>query len=165
MGSAGLQIAKAFGARVIAVAGAGWKLQRSRELGADEGINHREQNVLDEIRTLTNKRGVDVVFDHVGTATWDTSLRALARGGRLVTCGATSGAEATTDIRYIYGRKLSILGSWMGTKRDLHHALRLVEQGRLRPVVHAVLPLEQTARAQEILERSEHFGKVVLRID
>ena len=165
VGSAGLQIAKAFGARVIAVAGAGWKLQRSRELGADEGINHREQNVLDEIRTLTNKRGVDVVFDHVGTATWDTSLRALARGGRLVTCGATSGAEAMTDIRYIYGRKLSILGSWMGTKRDLHHALRLVEQGRLRPVVHAVLPLEQTARAQEILERSEHFGKVVLRID
>lgn len=162
VGSAGIQIAKAFGARVLAVAGAGWKLEKARALGADEVINHREQSVLDEVRRLTGKRGVEVVFDHVGAATWDTSLRALARGGRLLTCGATSGAEATTDIRYIYGRKLSILGTWMGTKRDLHQAVALLARGMLRPIVHAVLPLDELARAEEILERSEQFGKVVL---
>lgn len=164
VGSAGIQIAKAHGARVLAVAGADWKLERARALGADEGINHRRQAVLDEVRRLTGRRGVDVVFDHVGAAVWDTSLRALARGGRLLTCGATSGAEAATDVRYVFGRELSILGTWMGTKRDLHRALALLAQGRLRPVVHAVLPLEELARAEEMLERSEQFGKVVLRV-
>ena len=165
VGSAGLQIACAFGARVLAVAGAGWKLEKARALGAAETINHREQDVLEEVRRLTGRRGVDVVFDHVGAATWDTSIKALARGGRLVTCGATSGAEAPTDLRYLYGRRLSIFGTWMGTKGELHAALALLRQGRLRPVVHAVLPLEEAARAQEILERSEQLGKVVLRVD
>jgi NADPH:quinone reductase-like Zn-dependent oxidoreductase len=164
VGSAAIQIARAFGARVIAVAGADWKLERARALGADETINHRAQDVLEEVRRLTGKRGVDLVVDHVGAATWDTSLKALARGGRLLTCGATSGAEAATDIRYIFGRRLAILGTWMGPKRDLRQALALLEAGRLRPVVHAVLPLEELARAEEILERAEHFGKVVLRV-
>lgn len=164
VGSAGIQIAKVFGARVIAVAGASWKLDKARRLGADEVINHREQNVLEEVRRLTSRRGVDIVFDHVGAPTWDASLKSLARRGRLVTCGATSGAEATTDIRYIFGRKLSIHGTWMGTKREMHQVMRLVDQGKLEPVVHQVFPLEQAARAQEIMERSEHFGKLVLTI-
>jgi len=164
VGSAGIQIAKVFGAKVIAIAGAGWKLEKARSLGADEVINHKDQNVLEEVRRLTARRGVDIVFDHVGAATWDTSLKSLARGGRLVTCGATSGAEAVTDIRYIFGRKLSIHGTWMGTKREMHQVMRLVEQGRLRPVVHQVFPLEDAARAQEIMERSEHFGKLVLTV-
>lgn len=164
VGSAGLQIAKLFGARVLAVVGATWKAARARELGADEVIEHRQQNVLEEVRRLTDRRGVDVVFDHVGAATWETSLKALARGGRLVTCGATSGAEAATDIRYIYGRRLTIFGTWMGAKRELHQAMALVAQKRLRPVVHAVLPLEELARAEAILERSEQFGKVVLQV-
>jgi len=163
VGSAGLQIAKLFGARVIAVVGAPWKADRARALGADEVIDHRRHDVLEEVRRLTNRRGVEVVFDHVGAATWDTSIRALARGGRLVTCGATSGAEATTDLRYLYSRRLTISGTWVGTKRELHQVMALVGRGRLRPVVHQVLPLEELARAEEILERSEHFGKVVLR--
>ena len=164
VGIAGIQIAKLYAARVIAVSGASWKLERAKALGADEIINYREQDVGDAVRRLTDRRGVDVVFDHVGAATWQTSIRALTRGGRLVTCGATSGPEAVTDIRYIYGRRLSILGSWMGTKDNLRAAMRLVDLGRLRPVVHEVFPLNEAARAQGVMERSEHFGKLVLRV-
>ena len=162
VGSAGVQIARAFGARVIATAGAGWKLDRARALGVDDVINHTEQNVYDEVRRLTDRRGVDVVFDHVGTATWETSLKVLNRGGRLVTCGATTGAEAATDIRYIYGRRLSIHGTWLGAKRELYDVMRLIEAGTLSPVVHAVLPLAQAAEAHRMMERREHFGKIVL---
>lgn len=164
VGSAGIQIARAFGARIIAVAGAEWKLAKARALGADEVINHREQDVGAEVRRLTDRRGVDIVFDHVGAATWNTSLKALARGGRLVTCGATSGAEAPTDLRYIYGRRLSIHGTWVGTKRELRQAMHLVEQGSLRPVVHEVFPLERAAHAQRLMEESGHFGKLVLSV-
>lgn len=162
VGSAGLQIARLFAGRVIATAGAGWKLDRAKALGADEVINHSEQSVADEVRRLTDRRGVDVVFDHVGAQTWETSLKALARGGRLVTCGATVGPEATTDIRYIFGRQLSIHGTWLGAKRDLHELLPLVAAGRLLPMIHAVLPLPQAAEAHRIMERREHFGKIVL---
>ncbi len=164
VGSAGIQIAKLFNARVIAVAGAPWKLEKAKSLGADEGIDYREQDVPEEIRRLTDRRGMDIVFDHVGAATWQTSLKVLGRGGRLVTCGATSGPEATTDIRYIYSRKLSIHGTWMGTKRELYEVMRLVEAKKLRPVVHQVFPLERAAEAQTMMERSEHFGKMVLRV-
>jgi NADPH:quinone reductase-like Zn-dependent oxidoreductase len=164
VGSAGIQIAKLFNARVIAVAGAPWKLEKARSLGADEGIDYREQDVPEEIKRLTGRRGMDIVFDHVGAATWQTSLKVLGRGGRLVTCGATSGPEATTDIRYIYSRKLSIHGTWMGTKRELYEVMRLVEAKKLRPVVHQVFPLERAAEAQTMMERSEHFGKMVLRV-
>jgi len=164
VGSAGIQIAKLFNARVIAVAGAPWKLEKAKSLGADEGIDYREQDVPEEIKRLTGRRGMDIVFDHVGAATWQTSLKVLGRGGRLVTCGATSGSEATTDIRYIYSRKLSIHGTWMGTKRELYEVMRLVEAKKLRPVVHQVFPLERAAEAQTMMERSEHFGKVVLQL-
>ncbi|HEY6102657.1 MAG TPA: zinc-binding dehydrogenase [bacterium] len=164
VGSAGIQIAKLYDARVIATSGASWKLERAKALGADIVINHREQDVGEAVRRLTDRRGVDVVFDHVGAPTWQTSIRALSRGGRLVTCGATGGAEAATDIRYIYGRRLSIHGAWMGTKENLRSAMRLVEQGALRPVVHEVFPLDDAVRAQERMERSEHFGKLVLRV-
>ncbi|MDR7521372.1 MAG: zinc-binding dehydrogenase [Armatimonadota bacterium] len=162
VGSAGVQIAKALGARVLATVGAAWKAERARDLGADEVINHTEQNVYEEVRRLTDRRGVDVAFDHVGKATWETSLRVLARGGRLVTCGATTGPDATTDIRYIFSRQLSIHGTYMGPKRDLHAVMRLVEAGRIRPVVHAVLPLAEAAEAHRMLERREQFGKIVL---
>lgn len=162
VGSAAVQIARTLGARVIATAGAGWKLDRARELGADEVINHAEQDVAAELRRLVGRRGVDIVFDHVGAATWETSLKALARGGRLVTCGATSGSEAMTDVRYIYGRQLTIAGTWVGTKRELREVMRLVEAGRVRPVVHAVLPLARAADAHRMMERREQFGKIVL---
>jgi len=164
VGSAAIQIAKLFSTRVIAIAGGRWKLERAKALGADETIDHREQDVLEEVRRLTDKRGADVVFDHVGAATWQTSIKALARGGRLVTCGATSGSEAPTDIRYIYGRRLSIHGTWMGTKGELYELMRLVEQGRLKPVVHQVFPMEDAVKAQEVMEERRHFGKLVLKL-
>jgi NADPH:quinone reductase-like Zn-dependent oxidoreductase len=163
VGSAGVQIAKAMGARVIATAGSDWKLERARSLGADDVLNHSAANVLEEVRTRTGRRGVDIVFDHVGAATWETSVKVLARGGRLVTCGATAGAEAATDLRYIYGRQLSIYGTWLGTKREFYDVMRYVERGVLRPVVHDVMPLEDAAAGHRIIERREQFGKIVLR--
>jgi len=162
VGSVAIQIAKVFGARVIAVAGADWKLERARGLGADETLNHRTQQVGDEVRRLTDRRGVDIVVEHVGEATWDVSLKALARGGRLVTCGATSGFAALTDLRYVFSRRLLIRGTLMGSKGTLFEILRLVESGRLRPVVHEVIPLREARRAHETMERSEQFGKLVL---
>ncbi len=162
IGSAAIQVAKLFGARVIATAGAAWKLERARALGADDVIDHGGQSVYDEVRRLTDRRGVDVVFEHVGAATWDTSLRLLARGGRLVTCGATTGPEGKTDIRYVFGRQLSIHGSWVGHKRELLEVMVPVSEGLLRPIVHAVLPLAKAAEAHGIMERREQFGKIVL---
>lgn len=162
VGSAAIQIARLHGARVIATAGAAWKLDRARSLGADETINHAVQDVYDEVRRLTNRRGVDIVFEHVGASTWEASLRLLARGGRLVTCGATTGGEARTDIRYIFSRELSIHGTWLGPKRDIHAVMVPVAQRLLRPVVHKTLPLEKAAEAHMMMERREHFGKIVL---
>lgn len=162
VGSAGIQIAKLFGARVLAVAGSRWKVDKAAALGADAGIDYREADVLEEVRRLTGKRGVEVVFDHVGAATWQTSIKALMRGGRLVTCGATAGAEAPTDLRYVFGRRLSIYGTWMGSKGELYDLMRAVEAGRLRPVVHQVFPWQEAVHAQDVMERSEHFGKLVL---
>jgi NADPH:quinone reductase-like Zn-dependent oxidoreductase len=162
VGSAAIQIAKVFDARVIAIAGADWKLERARALGADETINHATQQVGEEVRRLTNRRGVDVVFEHVGQATWETSLRALTRGGRLVTCGATSGFAAQTDLRYVFARRILVRGTFMGSKGTMYEIMRLVDAGRLRPVVHAVLPLEDAPRSHEMMERSEQFGKLIL---
>lgn len=162
VGSAAIQIAKVFDARVIAIAGADWKLERARALGADETINHATHAVADEVRRLTGRRGVDVVVEHVGQATWETSLRALARGGRLVTCGSTSGFAAQTDLRFVFSRRLMIRGTFMGSKGTMPEILRLVEAGRLRPVVHNVRPLRDARSAHETMERREQFGKLVL---
>jgi NADPH:quinone reductase-like Zn-dependent oxidoreductase len=162
VGSAAIQVAKVFGARVLAVAGADWKLERARALGADEAINHTIARVGDEVRRLTARRGVDIVFEHVGQATWDASIKALARGGRLVTCGSTSGHAAQTDLRYVFSRRLTIRGTFMGGRSTLFDIFRLVSAGRLHPVVHEVMPLREVRRAHELLERGEHFGKVIL---
>jgi NADPH:quinone reductase-like Zn-dependent oxidoreductase len=164
VGSAGLQIAKLWGAMVYATAGTEEKCARARELGADVTINYRQKDFLAEVRALTAKRGVDVVFEHVGAETFDRSLRALARGGRLVICGATTGADATINLRLIFFKLLSILGSTMGSLAELREILRHVEAGRLRPVVDRVMPLAQIAEAHRILERREAFGKIVLRV-
>ncbi len=162
VGSAAIQIAKVYHARVIAVAGEDWKLKRARELGADETINYRTQDVLEEVRRLTDRRGVDVVFEHVGSATWEVSIRALGRGGRLVTCGATSGPVAQTDLRYVFARSLSIYGTMIGTKAELWQLLPLVEQGVLQPVLDRVFPMSEVQEAHRYLESGRHFGKVVL---
>ncbi len=164
VGSAAIQIAKFFGARVIATAGNDEKLAKARELGADEVIHHFIMPISKEVRRLTNNRGVDVVVEHVGTATWDHSLKSLAPGGRLVTCGATTGFDAKLDIRFLFSRHLSILGSYMGTKDELRTVLKLVAQGRLRPAVDKIWPLQECATAHSYLESAKQFGKVVLTV-
>jgi len=164
VGSAAIQIAKFFGARVIATAGTDEKLQKAKQLGADYLINHKTQKIRDEVRRLTNKRGVDVVFEHVGTATWDDSLASLAVGGRLVTCGATTGYDAKVDLRFLFTRQLSLLGSYMGTKSELQTVMKLVAAGKLKPIVDRVFPLAEAAAAHAYLESSSQFGKVVLRV-
>jgi NADPH:quinone reductase-like Zn-dependent oxidoreductase len=164
VGSAAIQVAKFFGARVIATAGTDAKLEKARQLGADHTINHRSQKIREEVRRITNKRGVDVVFEHVGTATWDDSLSSLAPSGRLVTCGATTGFDAKIDLRFLFSRQLSVLGSYMGTKSELYTVLKLVASGRLRPIVDCVFPLAEAVAAHTYLESSRQFGKVVLHI-
>jgi len=164
VGVAAIQIAKFFGAQVIATASSDEKLVKARELGADHTINHKSQKIRDEVRRITGKRGVDVVFEHVGTATWDDSLASLAASGRLVTCGATTGYDAKVDLRFLFTRQLSLLGSYMGTKNDLRTVMKLVAGGRLKPVVDRVFPLAEAAAAHAYLESGAQFGKVVLTV-
>src|SRR6266403_4021183 len=164
VGSAAIQIAKFFGARVIATAGSDEKLTKARELGADHTINHKSQKIRDEVRRITNKRGVDVVFEHVGTATWDDCLASLAPAGRLVTCGATTGYDAKIDLRFLFSRQLSLLGSYMGVKSELHTIMKLVAASRLKPVVDRTFPLAEAAAAHAYLESAQQFGKVVLKV-
>jgi NADPH:quinone reductase-like Zn-dependent oxidoreductase len=162
VGSAAIQIAKVLGAKVIATAGSEAKCDRGRLLGADHVVNYATHDFLAEVRRLTAKRGVDVVFEHVGKATWEQSLLALARGGRLVTVGATTGYDPPTDLRHVFYRSLSVLGSTMGSKGELFQVLRLVDEGRLGPVLDRVLPLAQAGEAQKLMEDRAQFGKIVL---
>ena len=164
VGSAAIQIAKAMSARVIATAGSEEKLQLAKKLGADETINHSTQKIADEVKRLTNRRGADVVFEHVGAATWDQSVASLTPGGRLVTCGVTTGYDVHMDLRFLFSRQLSLLGSFMGSKAELYSVLELVERGILKPVVDKVYPLEKAAEAHARLENREQFGKVVLKV-
>jgi NADPH:quinone reductase-like Zn-dependent oxidoreductase len=163
VGSAAIQIAKAAGARVIATAGSEPKLAKARELGADETLLHTGEFAR-EVKKLTGGRGVDVVFEHVGAATWDQSVFSLKPGGRLVTCGATTGFESKLNINYLFSRQLSILGSFMGFKSDLFAALELFKRGMLKPVIDTVFPLDRAADAHRRLENREQFGKVVLSV-
>ena len=162
VGSIGIQIAKLRGARVIATAGSDEKLEKARELGADEVVNYTRQDWPREVRNLTGKRGVDVVFEHTGAATWPGSIAVLAKNGRLVTCGATSGYDARTDLRQVFYRHLSLLGSFMGSKAELLEAFKFVERGQIRAVVDQTLPLEEARRAHELMEDRAQFGKLVL---
>jgi len=164
VGTAAIQIGKFFGARVIATAGSDEKLAKAKALGADELINHKTQKIASEVRRITAKRGVDVVFEHVGTATWDDSVASLAPCGRLVTCGATTGYDAKVDLRFLFVRQLSLLGSYMGTKTELHTVMKLVAAGRLKPIVDRIFPLSEAAAAHRYLESGSQFGKVVLKV-
>ena len=164
VGSAGIQVAKLWGASVIATAGSAEKAARARELGASETILYREVDFLAEVRRLTGKRGVDVVFEHVGADTFERSLKSLARGGRLVTCGATTGGDVSINIRLVFFKLLSILGSTMGSLGELHEIMKHVDAGRLKPIVDRVLPLQSIAEGHRILEAREAFGKVVLEV-
>lgn len=162
VGSVGIQIAKLHGARVIATAGADEKLAKAKELGADDTLNYTTDDWPKEVRRLTGRKGVDVVFEHTGAATWPGSIASLKNNGRLVTCGATSGYDARTDLRQVFYRQISILGSFMGSKAELLDALKFVEKGAIRPVVDRVFPLAEARRAHEAMEDRAQFGKLVL---
>lgn len=163
VGQAAIQIAALHGARVFATAGP-QKIERTRSLGAEEVFDHYQTDFGKQSRLLTNGRGVDIVIEHVGAATWDRSVRALASGGRLVTCGATTGPMASIDLRHLFARQLSLLGSYMGGKSELLEAATHFFAGRLRPVVDAVFPLAEAATAHRRLEGKEQFGKIVLTV-
>ena len=160
--SMAIQIAKLAGARVYAVAGNGVKAEKAGELGADVVLDRSKVDWSKEIYRLTDKRGVDVVVDNVGQATINQSMLAVARGGRVVIVGNTSGPTAQIDIRYIFGKQISLIGSTMGSHQDFRDIVELVCTGRLKPVIDRILPLSEGKAAYELMERGEIFGKIVL---
>ncbi len=162
VGIAAIQIAKLFHCRVITTAGDETKLEKAQALGADHGINHYKQKISDEVRKITNKEGVDIVVEHVGAATWDESMKSLKSSGTLVTCGATTGSGVGIELRHLFARQLSLLGSYMGTMGELYEVLGHVFAGRLKPVVDRTFPLKELRAAHEHLEKSQMFGKVVV---
>ena len=162
VGSAAIQIAKLINARVIATAGADWKLEKARALGADEVINHTRQSIAEEVRKLTHKRGVDVVVDHVGAAVWEACCESLATYGRLVTCGMTTGADLRLNGQGLFGRQRTILGSFMGGKWELVEALKFIAQRQLKAVIDSEFPLAEAAAAQTKMAGREFFGKILL---
>ncbi|HET8623420.1 MAG TPA: zinc-binding dehydrogenase [Gemmatimonadales bacterium] len=161
---AALQIARLLGAFTIVTSGTPAKLAAARELGTDAAVNHSNEDVVAAVRKLTGGRGADVVVDSVGQATWDTSLRALRRGGRLVTCGATSGPSVSLDIRRVFWHQWSLLGSTMGSRREYREIVRLAGRGRLWPVVDRVVPLADAVDALRRLAAGEQFGKLVIEV-
>ena len=161
---AALKIAKLLGASVVVTSSSDAKLERARELGADVVLNHAKNDVPKEIRSLTSKRGVEVVMDNVGEQTWEKSLRCLARKGRLVTCGATSGPMCVTDVRKLFWYQWSILGSTMGSHEEYRAVAEQAARGRLWPEVDTVVPLAEARRAFERLERAEQLGKIVIEV-
>jgi NADPH:quinone reductase-like Zn-dependent oxidoreductase len=163
VGTAVIQIAKLAGCRVWAAAGSDAKLERAKNLGADELINYTEDDFDRVIRKRTDKRGVDVVVDYVGADTWLGSLRSVRRGGRILTCGATTGATPKTDLRHIFYRQLQIIGSTMGSPKDFQDSMAAVFRGDLKPVVDRVMPLADAAKAHDAIENREVFGKIVLK--
>jgi NADPH:quinone reductase-like Zn-dependent oxidoreductase len=162
VGIAAIQIARLFHARVITTAGDEKKLEKARTLGADYGIHHYQQKISDEVRKITNKEGVDIVVEHVGAATWEESVKSLKPGGTLVTCGATTGPNVGIELRFVYSRQLSLLGSYMGTMGELNEVVAHVFAGRLKPVVDRTFSLKDVRAAHEYMENSQMFGKIVL---
>lgn len=163
VGSIAIQIAKLRGARVITTASSDEKLEKARDLGADQTINYTNEDWPKEVRRVTDRKGVDVVVEHTGAATWPGSISSLKNNGRLVTCGATSGYDARTDLRQVFYRHLTILGSFMGSKAELLEAMKFVRDGKIRAVVDQVLPLSEARKAHELIENRAQFGKVILK--
>jgi NADPH:quinone reductase-like Zn-dependent oxidoreductase len=162
IGSIAIQVCKMFGATAIATAGDESKMDQCRDLGADHVINHYRQKISEEVKTFTNKGMCDIVFEHVGKATWTESMKSLKPGGKIVTCGATTGPEAAFDIRFLFAKQLSFLGSFMGTQGEFHEVMKHIFAGKIKPVVDRSFPLREAAAAHARLEKSEQFGKVIL---
>lgn len=162
VGSAAIQLAKLMQARVIAVAGSDAKLEKARGLGADFVINHRTHSIADEVKRITAKRGVDVIVEHVGAAVWEACFESLATYGRLVTCGTTSGEEVKLNMRLLYGRQRTLLGSFMGGRWELLEALRFIAERKVKAVIDSVFPLKDAAAAQQKMDSRDFFGKILL---
>jgi len=164
VGSAAVQIANSLGAQVIATAGGARKCELVEQLGAHHVIDYQANDFAAEVRKITGKAGVQVVFEHVGEATFAGSLKCLARGGRIVTCGATTGGNVQLSLHAVFFKSLSILGATMGSKGDLRQILRMFEQGRFRGVVDRELPMAEVGEAHRLLEERQAYGKIVLRV-
>ena len=162
VGHMAVQMAKWTGARVITSVGSDDKIDKARAIGADEVINHAKEKVAARVRELTHGHGADVVIEHIGPDVWDVCMESLAKGGRLVTCGATTGAEVKLNLRYVFSRQLTIKGSYMGTRAELVKAAELVGQGKFKPVIDRTYPLQEARDAQEHLLSRKFFGKIVL---
>lgn len=165
LGSLAIQIVRLLGGSPVAVVSTGRKAEAAVRLGAEHVIVRTKQDVLAEVKRITQKQGVDVVFEHTGESTWPTSVQALRRGGSLVVCGATSGFNGLTDIRFLWNKQQSYLGSHLGTRAELEDALRFVAAGSIRPVVHDVLPLSEVAKGQSMQENAEIIGKLVYEVE
>jgi NADPH:quinone reductase-like Zn-dependent oxidoreductase len=164
IGTFALQIARSLGARVFTTVGDPKKAEKAKKLGAQEVIFYKTEDFAEKVKALTGGKGVDVVFEHIGPDVWQKSLLCLARGGRLATCGATSGGKVEMDIRPFYSKQLSVLGSYMGSLAELHQVVSLAEKGQLVPVVDRVFPLRDAAEAQRYMESRGNFGKIVLKV-
>ena len=164
VGSMAVQLAKLAGARVITTVGSDEKIPKAVVLGADAVINHSKEKVAERVKLLTEGKGVDVVIEHIGPEVWETCLASLAKGGRLITCGATTGSEVKLDLRYVYSRQFTIKGSYMGTRAELVKAAELVGQKRLIAVVDRTYPLREARAAQELMLSRKFFGKIVLTV-
>jgi NADPH:quinone reductase-like Zn-dependent oxidoreductase len=164
VGTAVIQVAKFMGAKVIASAGREDKLQKCWELGADRLINNTTTKISDEVKKLTGGRGVNVVAETVGSAQWSECVRSLAWAGRLVTAGGTTGTNVEIDTRFLYTKRQAIIGSYMGSKADLLKIFTFIQDGKLKPVVGRVMPLEKGAEGQVLMEERLHFGKIVLTV-
>ena len=162
VGSMAVQMAHAAGARVFTTVGSEDKIARATALGADAVINHTHENIADRVKSLTAGRGVDVVIEHIGPVTWEQSVRSLAKGGRLITCGATTGPTVTLDLRYLYMRQTTIMGSMMGTRAELLEAAKWMGAGGIQAVIDSVMPLKEARAAQERMNDRKLFGKIVL---
>jgi NADPH:quinone reductase-like Zn-dependent oxidoreductase len=164
VGSMAIQLAKLAGSRVITTVGSDEKIPKAVVLGADAVINHSKEKVAERVKLLTEGKGVDVVIEHIGPEVWETCLASLAKGGRLITCGATTGAEVKLDLRYVYSRQFTIKGSYMGTRAELVKAAELVGQKRLISVIDRTYPLQEARAAQELMLSRKFFGKIVLTV-
>jgi NADPH:quinone reductase-like Zn-dependent oxidoreductase len=162
VGTASIQIAKLAGCRVIVTASSDEKLERAKALGADILINYKKDEFDKRIRDITNRRGVDVVVDYIGNDTWVQSLRSARKGGRVLTCGATTGFAPQTDLRHIFYRQVQVIGSTMGSHREFLDVMKCIFRGQLKPVIDRVLPLSEARLGHELIEQRSIFGKIVL---
>lgn len=163
VGSMAIQLAKYLGARVITTVGDAGKVERTKELGADHVILYKNEDFSEAVKKITGGEGVDLVFEHIGPDVWQKSLISLKRGGRLVTCGATSGGRVDMELRIFFSKQLSILGSYMGSFAELKAVLELIEKGHIKPVVDKVFPLKDAAEAHRRMEARQNFGKIILK--